>query len=708
MDNLYDSLEQQFNLPPGSLNAIYTAEGQPTADTVSPKGAKGWFQWTDNTAKAYNVDPTDKVSAATGTAKYLADLTKQYGSFQAAVAHYNGGTKAGEAVAAGKQPPANETQKYLQTVNSNLRTPDPSNIDWENAPTETPNPANIDWEQPAAPSVQAKPAATPTGTPLEQFGRGALQSVRDIGLGAKQLLDYPATALESYFGQQSPIGKFGAALGMPTAAQSAAQTQQDIEAQRKASEEFMGTLPGQLGYAAGNIGTTLAGGAALKGAGMLGTATNAPIAAGLGEAMLNPNTYKSAIGLGMAQGALTPTLDQENKGFNTLVGGVLGGLGLGAVNAAGRVAKPFANTLSDIGQKSVQVLKDAGVPLDAAQTTGSALLTRVKASLSDNPLTVGGQNAFTQMQQTAYNKAIAKTFGEEASHIEPAVIQSAKDRIGNDYDTVAQRVNIDANQGFRNDLRNIQQESGLILKPEQQSIIEKNIDDILNKADANNGVLNFDQYKNVKKTLDRLSASSDSDVAGYARELRDALNRGLSSTATAQNDQEAVKMLKTADRQWGNMRKVEDVVIKNPEGDISPSLLFNSLATKAKRHSFYQDDPELAQLATAGKVILPNKTPNSGTVARLMAASLPAAAGGIAGAAYQGDITGAAQGLAAGVLLPKAAQYLMNNPNAANYLSQGISSAPLRNILQLPQNVQAQRLAPALSMGYLQSQPAKR
>jgi len=148
MDNLYGSLEQQYGLPEGALTAIQNAEA--SGDTaVSPKGAKGRFQFMPDTAKAYNVDVYDPISSAHGAAKYLSDLTKHYGSFQAAVAHYNGGTKQAKAVLAGLEPTYQETNKYLKKVNSTLNKIDPSQVVLTN---ENINPSEVQLDEEIKPS----------------------------------------------------------------------------------------------------------------------------------------------------------------------------------------------------------------------------------------------------------------------------------------------------------------------------------------------------------------------------------------------------------------------------------------------------------------------------------------------------------------------------------------------------------------------------
>ncbi len=107
---------QREGIPPEALLAIKNAGERSESGATSPKGAKGVMQFMDDTWSAYGKgDPRNPVDSIDAGARYLKDLIKQYdGDVRAAIAHYNGGGKAGEAVRAGKAPPAKETQAYLQ------------------------------------------------------------------------------------------------------------------------------------------------------------------------------------------------------------------------------------------------------------------------------------------------------------------------------------------------------------------------------------------------------------------------------------------------------------------------------------------------------------------------------------------------------------------------------------------------------------------
>ena len=441
MDNLYASLEEKYKLPPGLLSSVESVESGGDNSVVSPKGARSSFQFMPETAKAYNVDVTDKMSAAHGAARYLSDLLKEYGSVQAALAHYNGGTKSGKAVAAGQDAPYEETRGYLQKVNSKLKV-NPENIQWSdmNEPTgsvtvSSPNPENIEWNTP-------NKLDTSKMSDTELFGRGVLQSGKTTATGVGQALDLPAQFLEKKLKGTAVgdlINQFGQKLGLPTAEQAAAQRPEEIARLREENKAITSSPAGLAGNIAGE----------------------------LGQAVLLPGgTIAKSAGAGAILGASQPVTEDESRIFNTLSGAGFGAAGQGLVNTLGRIAQPVANNLSAIGKKGVQVLKDAGVPLDAAQATGSNMLARTKAFLSDNPVTSAAQQSFAQQQKQAYNKAIAKTFGEEADHITPEVIQAAKDRLGANYDAIAARNNIHLDKTLEGHLSSIEKEAQNILNPE--------------------------------------------------------------------------------------------------------------------------------------------------------------------------------------------------------------------------------------------------
>jgi hypothetical protein len=111
------ALEQEFALPRGLLTAIRTKGERSNSDQVSPKGAKGVYQFMPDTWAKFaepGADPRDAEAAALAAARYMAYASKLYGGNPGAMlAEYNGGPKAAKKYLQTGDPGNAETRKYL-------------------------------------------------------------------------------------------------------------------------------------------------------------------------------------------------------------------------------------------------------------------------------------------------------------------------------------------------------------------------------------------------------------------------------------------------------------------------------------------------------------------------------------------------------------------------------------------------------------------
>jgi len=160
-------VEARHGLPPGTLNALKNAGERSNSDQVSPAGARGVMQFMPATWAAYGEgDITDPVASIDAAGRYMADLIQQYdGNLLAAVAHYNGGGRAGNAVLNGEAPPAAETRGYLARVAAAIGMAAQSSPADIAAPA--PPAARADTGRPAdgaSPSTDRPPAAAATVT----------------------------------------------------------------------------------------------------------------------------------------------------------------------------------------------------------------------------------------------------------------------------------------------------------------------------------------------------------------------------------------------------------------------------------------------------------------------------------------------------------------------------------------------------------------
>jgi len=123
MGRLYQIVGHIYDIDPGLLEAIATAESNGNPDAVSPKGAQGLMQLMPGTARRYRVDhPFDPVENVFGAARFLTGLRTwsrmqtPYGEVDlpAMIAAYNAGPGAVEKY--GGIPPYTETQAYVRKV----------------------------------------------------------------------------------------------------------------------------------------------------------------------------------------------------------------------------------------------------------------------------------------------------------------------------------------------------------------------------------------------------------------------------------------------------------------------------------------------------------------------------------------------------------------------------------------------------------------
>lgn len=117
---LVDSAATSNGVNPETLARLLNQESGFKPNAVSPAGAQGIAQFMPATAKQYGVNPNDPNSAIPGAAKYVSDLSKQFGgNEQFALAAYNWGPGNVQKWLASGSDPARvppETQNYVRSI----------------------------------------------------------------------------------------------------------------------------------------------------------------------------------------------------------------------------------------------------------------------------------------------------------------------------------------------------------------------------------------------------------------------------------------------------------------------------------------------------------------------------------------------------------------------------------------------------------------
>ena len=114
--DLFTQAGAKYGISPALLAGVAKTESGFNSSAVSSAGATGLMQFMPATAKGLGVDATDPASSIDGAARYLSQLSSQFGSTDLALAAYNAGP--GTVQRYGGMPPYAETTSYVQKVTS--------------------------------------------------------------------------------------------------------------------------------------------------------------------------------------------------------------------------------------------------------------------------------------------------------------------------------------------------------------------------------------------------------------------------------------------------------------------------------------------------------------------------------------------------------------------------------------------------------------
>lgn len=470
----------------------------------------------------------------------------------------------------------------------------------------------------AAPAPEYNPTEGMSG--LDKFLAGAGKSFEDIRRGA------------------------GQRLGMIS--------EQDVAQSRALDAPLMQTGAGLAGNIVGNV-------AAFAPAAMLPGA----------------NTMMGAAALGGATGALTPTVKGENVLGNAALGAAGGMAAQGVANTIGRAVRPVRATLPAQTERLAGVADAAGIPLNAAQRSGSKPLKVLDSVLDYLPFTGDKQAALKDAQKAAWQKSLLAEAGENADTATPDVMGRIKDRIGGEFRRLSAAYQMPVDNELLNALAKVEGDYLKRLPVNQRPIVQSYIDDL-----TGSNTVPGEIYQSTRSMLQRQSDGllrSDPVTAGALKEIRDAVDDAMGRAVQAGGKPDDAAAWQAARKQWKVMRAIESSV-DGIDGNISPKKFANEWRRKAKDAMVYgKGSQDVSDIARVGKAFIADNVPNSGTAQRQMWQNLLTGGGlgTVGGLSLAGAIPPLAlASAAAGAATPLAAQKLLWSPAGARYLTQGLLS----------------------------------
>jgi hypothetical protein len=533
-----------------------------------------------------------------------------------------------KADAAGDAEAARAIARRIQSMRQAAPQPEPV------APTE------VKWSGGVEPSTD--PTQGMSG--VQRFLAGAGKSVADTGLGLRQL---GASVMDIVSPREPTMS--GLITGQRSRADDIAA---EVAQKRVQDAPLMETGAGAVGNVAGQVAqmaVPLGSGARL--ASMAGRA--AP--------------YVSAAGRAAAFTAAQPMAAGEDRATEALKAGALGVAGQGVASGLGALGRGV------VASKPVQDLmaaaERAGIRLTPSQLSDSSFVRTVSSALNKLPFT--GAEKVAQTQRAGFNRAVSRTFGEDAPAINSEVYGAAKRRIGGQFDQITARNQLPLGPEVTAGLREVGEEASKFAGADVDRAVTSAIDEVLAKAE--NGVLPGKAYQSLDSRLGKIMKAGG-EKAHFVGQLRDVLRQGMDNSISA-TDRAAWG---TAREQYKNLKTIRDLVSKETADGISPSQLMGRVnATGAGKEAMASGrGGTLGELAKLGQKIK-DPVPDSGTAQRLL--TYLALGGGSGYAAQSDNPLLSAAGKA--TLLGMAGGRALNSPALARALTRG--NAPLRGLAKV-------------------------
>lgn len=386
------------------------------------------------------------------------------------------------------------------------------------------------------------------------------------------------------------------------------------------------------------------------------------VAALMGAPILRPFSGVGA-GTAVANTAVSAALpglmeygNAKERGVRGAIGAAGGTAGAALGNAVGRVAQPVRNAPTQTQQAAQEAAERLGVNLSAGEQSASRPVKWAESALADLPFSAGMEQGRQKANALAMNQAAARSIGQNADEITPAVLSTARSTIGAQFDSLLSTRQIPLDATFQAEVKNIT--GSKVMKELRDEGVEAILEPFRNLPPGKISVAG-DWFQQNKTALDAaIRTAYTAGENGKAKAL-EGLERALNGAATRSMDASEKAAYGAAQKQWASLRMLETgQVVK--DGRVMPSAL--DAAMKNRYKAAYRegkltgDLPDIAALASTLRPM-----PNSGTAPRAIYSGMAG------GAAFAEPMTAAVM-----MSAPPAIQAFLQSSAGKKYLTQGL------------------------------------
>ena len=336
-------------------------------------------------------------------------------------------------------------------------------------------------------------------------------------------------------------------------------------------------------------------------------------------------TLANMLAGGLYEGATHPGTISKRAG-NAATGAALTGVGE-LVGMGGRfLAKPVTNVNTPMQQELVDKALSMGIPLDAADRTGSQTLQYLKYALDFLPSSAGLMGKFRNAKKSAWSREFLKNAGEDTDlGAVPSVMRSINDRTSSAYDDIFANNDVVLDQEFYDRMAQIKSKLDLNqLDFNRAQSVKNHLDEFQQSIPIPSGgglvpgamgpgriageAIPGELYQSTRSMLADRIVDAPSYERGFLKQIKGAFQDAAHRNLPA----DVLDKLAQTDKQYATQKFAEKNV--NAFGELQPNKL---LADMMKRDRLRvvrgTGDQDLTDLAKIGALLVQPQRTTSGT-----------------------------------------------------------------------------------------------
>lgn len=360
----------------------------------------------------------------------------------------------------------------------------------------------------------------------------------------------------------------------------------------------------------------------------VGAVASTLLPAGVVANAARPGTVTQGVAQALASQPVTQLVSGTVGGATTgatdsPVAGLAAALAVPVAASIGRGAiSPVTNRLSPQEQRLVAAAQREGIPLTPAQQTGSPSLRKIEETVAKIPGGAGPMKRIADDQRAAFDTAVMRRTGQNATDASPDTIDRAFTALGQNFDDLAARTRLNVDAQFADDVTRAAQDYGRRLETNVAPVFRSYMEDIQGLVQAArtpgaNPQIAGEMYARIRSDIGRTIRNNGKNPD---------LQRALGALQGALDDVVERSSSGALRNEWRDVRRQYQALVtvdKAMQGGTQADRSAGNIPIGALKNAVRQADPrgysrgrgQLNELSRVGDFI-GQRTPDSGTATR--------------------------------------------------------------------------------------------